>query len=300
MRHAARYLMTDPAHYAVSYSINPWMRPDLWEIGAEALGRRARAASRDLASALRGLGAAVDWVAAEPGLPDLVFPANAAVVLDGRALMARFRWPERRGEEPAFRRAFDRLVERGLLKEVVELPEGLFHEGAGDAIWDARRSLVWTGWGPRSDRAASDAIAETFGVAALPLRLATDRYYHLDTCFCPLAGGEVLYYPPAFTPEALGTIRERVAPGDLIEASDEDAAAFCVNAISLGRDIVMAQPPAALRARLEARGYRVHGIDLSPFILSGGGAFCMTLRLDLTSQATELLHDRHPDIRAIA
>jgi N-dimethylarginine dimethylaminohydrolase len=38
-----------------------------------------------------------------------------------------------------------------------------------------------------------------------------------------------------------------------------------------------------LRARLSERGYRVVGLDLAPFLLSGGGAFCMTLRLDLQS-----------------
>ena len=42
----------------------------------------------------------------------------------------------------------------------------------------------------------------------------------------------------------------------------------------------MAKPPASLRRALEARGYRVAEVDLSPFILSGGAAFCLTLRLD--------------------
>jgi N-dimethylarginine dimethylaminohydrolase len=47
----------------------------------------------------------------------------------------------------------------------------------------------------------------------------------------------------------------------------------------------MAKPPLSLRDRLSERGYDVLGIDLAPFILSGGGAFCMTLRLDLESAA---------------
>jgi N-dimethylarginine dimethylaminohydrolase len=300
----AQFLMTDPAHFAVNYRINPWMRPDAWA-SDPTLALRARDGSADLAAALRDLGATVAWVPAAEGLPDLVFPANAAVVLDGKAVMARFARGERQGEEPVFAAAFERLRRSGVVREVITLPEGCFHEGAGDGIWDNGRRVLWVGYGQRSVRAASERLAEAFGVETVPLELATPQFYHLDTCFCPLAGGEVLYYPPAFTPAALARIRERVAPHDLIEAGDADAAAFCVNAVSLGRDIVMARAPASLKARLAERGYRVREIDLSPFILSGGAAFCMTLRLDLTSapahpQPEERSHVRHADLDALS
>jgi N-dimethylarginine dimethylaminohydrolase len=299
---AAHYLMTDPAHYAVSYRINPWMRPDVWTAEGAALQRRAADASSALAAELEALGAEVRWAPAAPGLPDLVFPANAATVLDGKALLARFRCPERRGEEAVFRGVFDGLVERGVLNEIAMLPHGCFHEGAGDAIWDRNRHWFWTGWGQRSDFEAAAAIEAAFGRPTVPLQLISPRYYHLDTCFCPLAGGEVLYYPPAFTRKAVAAIRERVPAEQLIEASGEDAAAFCVNAVSLGRDIVMANPPPRLAARLAERGYRVVAVDLAPFILSGGAAFCMTLRLDLESrdQSKETSHGRNPHARAVA
>ncbi|HVZ28111.1 MAG TPA: hypothetical protein VG798_05595, partial [Rhizomicrobium sp.] len=113
--------------------------------------------------------------------------------------------------------------------------------------------------------------------------LATDRFYHLDTCFCPLSGGKLLYYPPAFTAEALAAIRAHVGREDRIEATEEDAAAFCVNAVNLGRQIVMAKAPTRLKERLNDLGYTVTEVDLAPFILSGGGAYCMTLRLDRES-----------------
>jgi N-dimethylarginine dimethylaminohydrolase len=116
------------------------------------------------------------------------------------------------------------------------------------------------------------------------LELATSQFYHLDTCFCPLSGGEVLFYPPAFTPEALAKIHAHVAPEQRLEASEEDAAAFCVNAVNIGRAVVMARAPAHVRAMLEGRGYAVHDVNLDPFILSGGGAYCMTLRLDRGSK----------------
>ena len=276
-----RFLMTDPSCFDVCYQINPWMKPTAWR--PEHLAA-AQAASEGLKAALKAAGACVETIGAVRGLPDLVFPANAAVVLDGKVLLARFRHPERQGEEAVFRSVFARLQARGLVREVVDLPQGVLQEGAGDAIWDAGRRLFWVGYGQRSTRGSVAAIRKTFGEEAVGLELASDRFYHLDTCFCPLSGGQVLYYPPAFTPQSLDAIRERVPQGLRIEASAEEAAAFCVNAVNLDDRLIMARAPASLRARLQAAGYRLTEIDLDPFILSGGAAYCMTLRLDRTSE----------------
>jgi N-dimethylarginine dimethylaminohydrolase len=276
-------LMTDPAHFDVRYAINPWMQPSEWGLDDAGHRRAARLAWRSLKDALVDAGARVEVMAGAAGWPDMVFPANAAVVLDGRALLARFRHPERQGEEEHFRAAFRALVGQGVIDELVELPQGMVHEGAGDGIWDASRRMFWAGFGPRSDAAAAGEIARVFGREVVALELTTPRFYHLDTCFCPLGGGEVLYFPPAFTAAALYRIREHVPADLLIEARPDEAAAFCVNAVSLGRDVVMAEAPPRLAALLAERGYRVAEVDLSPFILSGGGAFCMTLRLDLVS-----------------
>lgn len=281
------YLMTDPACFDVSYRINPWMEPRGW---TPADAAEAAAASGKLREALEATGAHVEIIGAVKGLPDLVFPANAAVVLDGRVLMARFRHPERQGEEPVFRAVFQKLRARGLIHDIVDFPEGLFHEGAGDAIWDADRKLFWCGYGPRSSRGAIPVIRKTFGYETVALELATEKFYHLDTCFCPLAGGKVLYYPAAFTPDALATIRARIPESQRIEATDEEAAAFCVNAVNLDARIIMAKAPESLRAKLRARGYSLTEVDLSPFIRSGGASYCMTLRLDRTSVPAAQLH----------
>ena len=277
------FLMTDPSCFDVCYQINPWMQPTAWDPASYAA---AQVASAQLRAALKAAGARVETIGAVRGLPDLVFPANGAVVLDGKALLARFRHPERQGEEAIFRSVFARLQGRGLVREVVDLPDGVFQEGAGDAIWDAERGHFWVGFGPRSSKASAGVIARTFDQEVVALELASDRFYHLDTCFCPLAGGRVLYYPDAFTPKALAAIRERVAPAQRIEASAAEAAAFCVNAVNLDAEVIMARAPATLRAKLAARGYRLVEVDLDPFILSGGAAYCMTLRLDRMSQSS--------------
>ena len=279
----ATFLMTDPAHFQVAYEINPWMQPTTWSADPLAQARLARSGWEALKRALEHAGAQVTVMSGIDGLPDLVFPANAAVVLDGKALVARFRHPERAGEAPHFHAALEGLKRRGVLTHVADV-ENSFQEGAGDCIWDANRRLFWAASGPRSTPDSLKLLADHFGQTVVHMPLATEAYYHLDTCFCPLSGGEILYYPPALSDEALRALFENTTPDQRIEASAPDAEAFCVNAVSLGRKLIMARPGAALQERLEARGYDVIGVDLEPFMLSGGGAFCMTLRLDLISQ----------------
>ena len=279
-----RIVMTAPEHYEVSYSINPWMQPEAWARDPAALKLSARAQWNRLRAALEEVGLTVEVVPGEPGLPDMVFPANAAIVLDGRALLARFRHRQRTGEEAAFRRFFEGLVTRGLLTGIAEFSPGLVQEGAGDCIWDASRGLFWAGFGPRSDAWALSEVTDFFRQPVAGLLLATGHYYHLDTCFCPLPGGEILYYREAFAARSAGLIEEIVPAEARIAATPDEAAAFSLNAVAVGRDLIMAPPPPRLRAILEERGYRCRDVDLSSFMLSGGGAYCMTLRLDLLSE----------------
>jgi N-dimethylarginine dimethylaminohydrolase len=281
----AQILMTDPEHFGVDYVINPWMRPAAWHGDAERNRAAARSAWSALAAALRRAGAELEVLPGVPGLPDMVFPANAAVVLDRRALMSRFACAERQPEEARFRAAFGDLQARGLIEEIAELPEGFFQEGAGDCIWDAVRGHFWAGHGQRSLALAIPEVESFFGREAVPLELVSPSFYHLDVCFCPLPGGEVLYHPGAFSRNSLGSIHDRVPAALRIEATAEEAGLLCLNAVAIGRDVVMARSSARLRAILAERGYRAAEIDLSPFILAGGAAFCMTLRLDRSAAA---------------
>ena len=282
-----RLLMCRPQHFAVTYSINPWMDPSAWAQSGEVLHARAVRQWTGLHRTLIARGATIETVEPQPGLPDLVFTANAAVVLDRKAVLARFLHPERQREQPVYAEAFRALQARGLLDEVVELPEGVTLEGAGDCIWDRQRGLFWIGSGFRSDAAARDVIEEQFGVRCLPLALADPNFYHLDTAFCALPSGDVLYYPGAFTPAALEIIHEHVAPAQRIPLSQADAARFAANAVCVGRVVVMSSGSDALRRALESRGYKVAKTPLNAFLRSGGSACCLTLRLDYQSRAEQ-------------
>ena len=285
-------LLTDPAYFGVTYAINPWMQPCAWAQDPAGHLAAARRSFRSLVSALSAAGAQLEVMQGAAGLPDMVFPANAAVVLDRLALVARFRYPERRCEEEHFQKYFYALMERGLLDEVAQFPRDCFQEGAGDCIWDAARGRFWAGYGQRSTRRSVSEISAFFGQETTALELISPQFYHLDVCFCPLSSGEIFYYPPAFSPASLATIRDIVAPDDLIEATDEDAARFNVNAINIGDRLVTANASRDLATRLAERGYRISEVDLAPFIMSGGGAYCMTLRLD--HQSAEAAHCGSP------
>ena len=280
-----RFLMCPPQHFAVTYSINPWMDPAAWADRGDALHASAAAQWQGLNAALRASGAVIETVVPHEGLPDLVFTANAAVVLDGKALLARFRHPERQGEQPVFAAAFRALQARGVIDAVTEMPRGVALEGAGDCLWDARRGLFWMGCGFRSDAAAAQTVQSVLGVPCVALELANPSYYHLDTAMCALPCGAVVYYPGAFTPAALDAIHDRVAPADCIALNAADAAQFAANAICAGRTVVLSSCSDALRGSLEARGYRVVATPLTAFQRSGGSACCLTLRLDHAAQA---------------
>jgi N-dimethylarginine dimethylaminohydrolase len=283
-------LLTDPAHFGVTYTINPWMQPSAWAEDPVGHFAAARRSFQSFAAALAGAGAGLEIIAGVAGLPDMAFPANAAVVLDRLVLLARFRHPQRRGEEQHFHEHFRLLMQRGsIIDEVTQLPPNCFQEGAGDCIWDPIRGRLWAGYGQRSTRQAAVEISAFFGRETTALELVSPRFYHLDVCFCALSGGEIFYYPPAFSAASLATIRDIVAPEDLIEATDEDAARFNINAVNIDDRLVMAHASPDLVARLAERGYRVIEVDLQPFIMAGGGAYCMTLRLDNCSATVSVL-----------
>lgn len=279
-----RLLLSPPDFFEVSYVINPWMDPKLWSLEAERLGQDAKNGWAKLKAAYESLGAATEIMPPAKGLPDMVFTANCAVVLDGKVLLARYLPKERQGEEVHGRAMFEALKQRGVVQSLHQTPEGVFFEGAGDAIWDATRGVMWMGYGQRSSYEVRDTVRELFNVPTISFKLVSPKFYHLDTCFCLLSGGEIIYWPEAFD-EAGRKLLKEVVGEKLIEAGEEDATHLGVNSVCLGKDVVMCYCSDALRAKLEKIGYRVHVVDLGSFNRSGGASYCLTLRLDNRSTA---------------
>jgi len=267
---APRVLMCPPTHFAVDYEINPWMAGQLGSADAS----RATRQWQELHALVSDV-ATVELIDPMSGLPDMVFTANAGLIYRGRAVPSHFRHAERAGEEPHFTRWF---AERDF--DVTSLD--IEFEGAGDALFDRAASRLWFGHGHRSDARAATALQAWLGdeVDVVPLRLVDPRFYHLDTCLCPLAGGQLMYFPAAFDAQANAAIEARV-PAELRIAVDEaDAMAFACNAVNLGETVIVNRASDTLEKQLARHGYRLRATPLDEFLKAGGSAKCLTLRLD--------------------
>ena len=275
-----RFLMCPPRHYTVSYSINPWMQPQAWADAAITLHAEAEQQWSGLCRTLLAAGAAIEQIEPATGLPDLVFTVNAAVVLDRKVVLSRFRHGVRRNEEPVFSAALKALASRGLIDEIAQLPPGIVLEGAGDCIWDRWRGLFWMGCGFRSDASAARILEQQLGQPCLALTLVDPQFYHLDTAFCPLPCGGVIYFPGALNASALVKIHHHVSPKNRIVLDKSDAMQFAANAICVQDTLVLSSCSEALRQTLSKRGYVVVETPLHAFLRGGGSARCLTLRLD--------------------
>jgi len=263
-----RVLVCPPDYFAVDYEINPWMHR------ANAVNReRAVAQWHRLVRVLEAeLSVTLERMKPVPDLPDLVFTANAGIVFDGKAVPSRFRYPERRREESYFEALFR---ERGY--DVTILDEGLYFEGAGDLL--GFPDTWFGGYRQRSDIRAFPVLSDLFGKEILPLELVDGRFYHLDTCFCPLSGGELLYYPRAFDDYGQAAIMDRFDAGRRLEVPEEEALMFACNAVCIGRQVVLPESCPKTMTLLESHGYRPHPLALDEFMKSGGSAKCLTLAL---------------------
>ncbi|MFM7600315.1 MAG: arginine deiminase-related protein, partial [Pseudanabaena sp.] len=262
------YLMCAPDHYDVDYVINPWMEGNVHKSSRD----RAVEQWQKLYGVLKGL-VNVELVPPEKGWPDMVFTANAGLVLGDKAVLSRFLHKERQGEEPYFKAWFE---SKGFT--VFELPKDLPFEGAGDALFDRSGGWLWAGYGFRSELDAHPYLAKWLDVEVLSLRLIDNRFYHLDTCFCPLTGGYLLYYPPAFDSYSNRLIEMRVPADKRIAIEEADAVNFACNAVNVDRNVVMNKISDRLKQRITNAGFTVIETPLTEFLKAGGAAKCLTLR----------------------
>src|SRR2546427_8973699 len=269
MSESIRFLMCPPDYFDVQYVINPWMEGNIHKSSRETAATQWQRLLRFVKEQ-----AVVERVSPEPGLPDMVFTANAGLVVGDQVVLSRFLLRERKGEEAHFRRWF---AQHGF--KVHELPHDLPFEGAGDALLHRDGRTLWAGYGFRSELDSHPYLAEMLDIEVLSLRLIDKRFYHLDTCFCPLERGYVLYYPSAFDSQSNRLIEQRVPEAKRIPVSETDAVNFACNAVNVDRRIILNQASTDLKARLQKAGFTVTETPLAEFMKAGGGAKCLTLRL---------------------
>lgn len=267
---SARFLMCPPSYFGVQYVINPWMEGQIASTNAELATHQWNG----LRTLLSGH-AEVAVIPPVPGLPDLVFTANAALIFKQTAVLSRFRCPERQPEAPHFETW---LEASGFT--VVTLPGDIYFEGAGDALLDRAAPLLWAGHGFRSDLAARSPLEQAIGIEVQPLHLVDPRFYHLDTCFCPLAGGYLLYFADAFDQESNRAIQSRIPAAKRLAVTEHEALQFACNAVSIDRAVITNHAGPATIHWLNERGFDVTRTDMTEFMKAGGASKCLSLRLD--------------------
>jgi N-dimethylarginine dimethylaminohydrolase len=256
--------MCPPDYFSVEYAINPWMNPDE---PVDAI--RAKRQWERLREVFISLGHEVRTIPGEPGLPDMVFAANGATIIDGKVLGARFRHPERQPEAAPYLDWF-RRAGYGVIREPATV-----NEGEGDIVFAGRAILA--GYGFRSDAGVGPELDELFGLPVISLRLVDPRFYHLDTALAVLDADTAAYYPAAFDDAGRAAIASYFT--ELIEAKDEDAEVLGLNAVSDGRHVVLPEQATGLTAQLRAVGFEPIGVDMSELLKAGGGPKCCTLEL---------------------
>ena len=264
------FLMCPPQFYDVDYVINPWMAGNLHR------------SSRDVAFAQwNGLYQQMKTIAdvkllpARAHMPDMVFVAHSAVVHHGIAAISSFAHAQRQPEEQYLRAWFK---DAGFL--LWETPRETAFEGEGDALFDGEGRMLWAGHGVRTCLHSHRHLADAWHAKVTSLHLIDPRFYHLDTCFAPLAGGYVLYFPEAFDMESRARIEAAYPLEKRLVVTEEEATHFACTVINVGQSLVMHRLVRSdLPDRLMDLGFDVTQLVLSEFLKGGGSAKSLALRL---------------------
>ena len=253
--------MCHPRHFDVLYDINPWMSNQKNNVN----NQKATEQWSRLVNALQNV-SDVYFTNSIENLPDLVFTANAGFVSHKMAILSKFSKIERQSEEKYFQKWFENNGYK------IVQPK-YSYEGEGDHLVDSL-GRHWVGFGFRTDIRAVDQLNDFLNTKVFPLELVDPRWYHLDTAFCPLPNGELLWYPSAFSLTSQQLISKSFQC--TVEIDIDDALLFSCNCIPLGNNLFLPKN-ISVSNDLRNLGYTVHEFDLSEFIKAGGAAKCLVL-----------------------
>ncbi|KAK6750000.1 hypothetical protein RB195_002163 [Necator americanus] len=269
-----RILMCRPTYYKVFYSINPWM-----DLNNPVDTNKATKQWEKLKDTIEKCGAKVEVMELDEDakdLPDIVFTANAGIVRGKQVYLANFTHKQRKPEWKINDKWFK---EHGFK---THFNPNISHEGTGDALWINKGKILLAGIGPRSDLCALTDIHKRLCTSGddfkvLAVKLVDERFYHLDTCICPLDDNLALWYPNAFHPISQFNISNYL---ELLPVTESEAQQFACNAVVIGKDVIMNEGSERIAKVLQSRGFRAHFLPMSEYLKSGGSSKCLTLRLD--------------------
>lgn len=270
-------LLSPPNYFNVNYIINPWMKNKVGTVDFNL----ANSQWNNLKSLISKLALTNFLFCEEPNLPDVVFTANAGILINDTFVNSCFNNVERKPESAIFAKYFNSIGKR---VDNFFVENNIPFEGAGDALYSKKHNIYTVSYGFRTSKLAFNYLNKLFtkvGSDSIQVELVDDRFYHLDTCFCPLDNGSILIYLPAFSNESV-LLLEQTYGNDLIPVSDIDAANFACNALSLGNYIILNECSDSLFLKLNSVGLTVIKSPTSEFMKSGGSVKCLTL--DISQQ----------------
>lgn len=260
-------LMCPPTFFEVAYEINAWMHLDN-PVDVE-LAKRQWQSVHDT---YIDLGYKVEIIEPVRGLPDMVFSANGALVIDGKVFSTNF------GEHAVERRPETGLFEKWFKNNgysQIYRPQSP-SEGEGDILYSG--DTIFAGWGQnRSSKESHQELQDFFGKETVSMHLTDPRFYHLDTAMSPIDQDTVMFFPGAFDEVSRNQLEKRFK--NKIYASEKDAAGFGLNAVSDGQNVVMSSEAEVLMDELRKHSYNPIGKDMTEFRKSGGAVKCCTLEL---------------------
>ena len=259
----SKILMCPPTYFGIEYVINPWM--DMAnQVDKNAVSKQWN----NLKDTLEEAGAEIDLIEPQQSLPDMVFTANAGLLRDNIFIPSRFKFSERQREMQYWIQWFQNAG-----YEVKEIQSELPFEGAGDAL---SGKVLFGGYGFRSSKESYKEIEEILSSEIIPLHLVDDRFYHLDTCFCPLNEESAILYEGAFDEESVHLLKEHIS---YFSVPEEEATRFACNAVVINKNVVLPTGCPETQKHLQSIGFTTFAVDMSEFLKSGGAAKCLTLKL---------------------
>ncbi len=271
MQNNQTILMCPPEYFDIEYSINPWMH---LEVQPET--NLAQKQWQNLHNTIKSLGVDIKLITPQPKLPDLVF-IDAGFLHQNIFIPSNFYYPERQGERIYFSKWFK---ENGY--EILDIDDKFKFEGHGDNLWSGDKK-VFCGYGFRSQKESfveiEISLRQKLSLDRLPfemilMELIDSRFYHLDTCFCPLNENQALYFPGAISQNSIQLAKKHI---ELFEVPEEEAIKFACNSLVLDKNIIIPANCFETNKLLKNLGYTVWEVEMTEFMKSGGACKCLSM-----------------------